>query len=91
MRNTERDVARSLPTHKLIIQSKFDASWVSSVTDQGHFKPVLSNQGSAQHCYGSTSNVEYFIDRFFLGYEKLPGSLSRKKGLETLPWAARSV
>ena len=46
MRNRERDVARSLPTYK-ITQNKSDACWVSSVTDQEHFKPVLPYQGSA--------------------------------------------
>jgi hypothetical protein len=50
MRNRERDIARSLPTHKIIIQNKSDAFCVSSVTDQEHFKPVLPNLGSAQHC-----------------------------------------
>jgi hypothetical protein len=47
MSNRERDVARPLPTHKMIIQNKSDAWWDSSVTDQEHFKPVLPNQGSA--------------------------------------------
>jgi hypothetical protein len=50
MKNMERDVARSLTTHNMIIQNKSDACWVSSVTDQEHFKPVLPYQGSAQHC-----------------------------------------
>jgi len=52
MRTREKDVARSLPTHKMITQNKRDACSVLSVTDQEHFKPVLPNQGSAQLCQG---------------------------------------